>query len=99
MGFVESVVCKAFHFIVNGNCRFFINPTANASFNYDISIIISKTVNEYFTLRLHYGKFFLAHCTAHYVRSAETVACKRSENLHDLFLINYATACNSENFL
>ena len=98
MGFIESVGCKAFHFIINGICGLFVNTTSYAAVNNNIAVFIGKTVNENVSFLFHYGVLFLAHCTAHNICSSEAVTCKSTENLHYLFLIDNTAVGYFKNF-
>ena len=96
MRFVERVGSKAFHLAEYRFGGSSVNSAANTALNDYIAAVVGKSVDENFSLALHYVVLFLAHGAADDVRSAEAVACELAEYLHDLLLINDATVGHVE---
>ena len=84
MGFVEGVLCKIDHFVVN----LVGHLLGNASGDTAGHPLLRVAVHEIAALLFHDGRLFLGHGTAHQIASAQRIPGQLLHDLHDLLLVN-----------
>ncbi len=87
MGFVESILCKIHHVVIDPGGHLLGNTVCHAS-GHPFFLI---SINKVSPLFLHHCLLFLAHGTAHQIAPPKSVAAKIPDDLHYLLLI-YNTA-------
>ena len=89
MRFVECVLCKIHHGIVDLIRRLLTDTVCNTAF--DPLLLIS--VNEIVALRINDILLFLTHRTADVIRLSHGIAGKILHDLHDLLLVDNTAIC------
>ena len=84
---IESILRKVCHLIVDLVCDLLGNAVGDTARN----PLFHISVNEILALFCHNRSFLLGHGTAHQVASSKSIACKITDDLHNLLLV-YDTA-------
>ena len=84
MGFIEGILRKVCHIIVDLVCRLLVDPIGDTAL-YTLFLV---SVNEVLALLRHDRRLLLRHGTAHKVASAEGISGEVADDLHDLLLID-----------
>ena len=99
VGLVEGIGGKALHLAENRRSGGFVHTAAHTALHHDIAVVVGESADKDLALALHDVMLLFAHGAAHDVRSAEAVAGKLAEDLHDLLLIDDATVGHLEDAL
>ena len=84
MGFVESVLCKIRHVVIDLVGGFLRDPVGDAARD----ALLLVPVHEVFAFLGHDRRFFLGHGPAHQIAPAQGIARQGTDDLHDLLLVN-----------
>ena len=84
MGFIERILGKIDHFIIDLVRRLLIDPVFDTSRNAVLFVAINKDL----ALFLHHIRLFLRHRTAEKIASPERIPRQIPHDLHHLFLIH-----------
>ena len=95
MRFIERILCKIDHLIVDLVCNLLRNTICNAARN----ALCFISVNKVLALFFHDGGFFLGHRTAPQVASSKRVTRQITYDLHNLLLIYDTAICRLQNRL
>ena len=95
MGFVEGILCKVHHILVNLSCHFLGNTVCHTPGHALLGIAVHKVGTFLFHNRL----FFLTHGTAHQVTPSQSITSQVTHNLHHLLLVHDTTVGRLQNRL
>ena len=87
MRLIEGILRKVCHLIVDLVCDLLGDAIGDTARN----PLFHISVNEILALFCHNRSFLLGHGTAHQVASSKSIACKITDDLHNLLLV-YDTA-------
>ena len=93
MGFIEGVLCKIHHRIINLIRHPAVNTVCNTAF--DSLLFIS--INEVLSFGVNYILLFLTHGTTDIVRLSHRIACQILHDLHYLLLIHNTAVSRLQN--
>ena len=95
MGFVEGILCKVHHLVINmGSYGFRDTVALTARY-----VLFCVTVDKVSSFFFHDGLLLFTHGTTHQVASSKAVTAQVTDNLHNLLLINNTAVGRRKNRL
>ena len=99
MRLVECIRCERRQLIKQLVGDRWRHAAAHAAFHHHVAGLIGQTVDEHLAFFFHNVVLFLGHSTAHDIGATKRISGQRTENLHDLLLVDRHAAGDTEDRL